>query len=93
VELARTVRAFDPWPGAWFDHDGSRIKVLAARNVDGSGEPGTILDDALTVACGDGALAVTRAQRPGKGAMEASAFLRGYALPMGTVLPKGTVQS
>jgi methionyl-tRNA formyltransferase len=93
VELARTVRAFDPWPGAWFDHDGSRIKVLAARNADGSGEPGTILDDALTVACGDGALAVTRAQRPGKGAMEASAFLRGYALPMGTVLPKGTVQS
>jgi methionyl-tRNA formyltransferase len=86
VGLERQVRAFTPWPGAWFDHAGERFKVLAARAVDGKGEPGTVLDGKLTVACGEGALAITRLQRAGKAATDAAAFLRGYPLPPGTKL-------
>ena len=85
--LARMVRALSPWPGAWFEHEGARIKVLAARAAAGSGAPGTVLDGELTVACGDGALRLLRVQRSGKGIVDAQAFLRGYALPTGTVLP------
>ena len=52
----------------------------------GRGQPGTVLDDALTVACGEGAIRLETVQRAGKGAMEAAAFLRGRAVPAGTVL-------
>lgn len=90
AELERRVRAFDPWPGTWFEvMAGSalqKIKVLAADVVDGSGAPGTVLDGSLTVACGDDALRLTRVQRPGKGPVAADAFLRGFDLPPGTVL-------
>jgi methionyl-tRNA formyltransferase len=85
VELARLVRAFAPWPGAWFEHKGERIKVLEAEAVQGSGTPGTVLEG-LTIACSEGALAIRKVQRAGKGAMTADAFLRGFALPPGTVL-------
>lgn len=85
--LARTVRAFSPWPGAWFEHDGARIKVLEAYEVTGAGAPGTVLDDTLTIACGAGALRLVTVQRSGKGPVDAAAFLRGYDLPAGTVLP------
>jgi len=85
--LARTVRAFSPWPGAWFEHDGARIKVLEAHETGGSAEPGTALDGQLTIACGEGALRLVTVQRSGKGAVDAASFLRGYALPAGTVLP------
>jgi methionyl-tRNA formyltransferase len=84
--LARQVRAFDPWPGAFFDHQGERIKVWAAEPVDGGGAPGTVLDDRPAVACGDGALQLTRLQRAGGKAMGAEAFLRGYPIPKGTSL-------
>ncbi len=88
AELERTVRALDPWPGAWFEHAGTRLKVAAAHRVDGAdGDAGVVLDDALTVACGNGALAIERLQRPGKGPTEVGAFLRGYDLPAGTRLP------
>lgn len=87
AELARAVRAYTPWPGAWFDHDGHRIKVLAAVPSPGNGAPGTILDDRLTVACGEGALRLLTVQRSGRGPMDAESFLRGYALPKATVLP------
>ena len=88
AELERTVRAFDPWPGTWFEMGKDRIKVLAAEAVDGGGDaaPGTVLDDRATIKCGDGALRLTRLQRPGKGPMEADAFLRGFDLPKGAVL-------
>ncbi len=86
TDLARAVLAYTPWPGAWFDHDGMRIKVLAAIPVSSSGAPGTILDDRLTVACGDGALQLVTIQRSGRGPMDAESFLRGYELPPGTVL-------
>jgi methionyl-tRNA formyltransferase len=84
--LERRVRAFFPWPGAWFDHDGQRCKVLAASVAGGAGAPGTVLDDRLTVACGSGALRIDRLQREGKAPADADAFLRGYPLPPGTVL-------
>jgi methionyl-tRNA formyltransferase len=58
--------------------------------VDGSGAPGTLLDDNLTVACGQGALRLLRLQRAGKGALEAEAFQRGYALPKGVTLCPAT---
>jgi methionyl-tRNA formyltransferase len=87
VELERAVRAFDPWPGAFFEHRGERIKVLAAEVVESpAAAPGTVLDARLAVACGTGALRPLRLQRPGRGAQDLDAFLRGYAFPAGTLL-------
>ena len=86
ASLDRHVRAFAPWPGAWFEHDGERIKVLAATPAEADGARGTVLDDALTVACGDGALRLLKVQRAGKGAMDAADFLRGRPIAPGTVL-------
>jgi methionyl-tRNA formyltransferase len=84
--LDRRVRALNPWPGCFFAHGGETIRVLAAEPVAGSGAPGTVLDAAPTIACGAGALRLLRLQRAGRAAMEAETFLRGYALPLGTVL-------
>jgi len=82
----RQIRGLSPFPGAWFDHDGIRIKVLGSARVSGGAAPGTVLDDALTVACGDGAVRLTRLQRAGKAVQDADVFLRGHAVPKGTVL-------
>jgi len=84
--LERKLRAFTPWPGTWFDLDGQRVKLLGAEVVDGDGAPGTVLDDSLTVACGERALRLKRLQRQGKGAMDAADFLRGLPMPPGHVL-------
>jgi methionyl-tRNA formyltransferase len=84
-ELERSVRALNPWPGVWFELQGERIKVLAAEVAPGKGAAGTVLDG-LKVACGKDALNITKAQRSGKGALDAEAFLRGYALDPGSVL-------
>lgn len=92
AELERQVRAFSPWPGATAEMSGETVKVLAAELAAGEPDaaPGTVLDGglegALTVACGEGALRVTRLQRAGKAAMDAEAFLRGFALTPGTRL-------
>jgi methionyl-tRNA formyltransferase len=86
VELERAVRALSPSPCVWFEHAGERIKVLHVRVTAAGGLPGTVLDDAPTVACGEGALALLRLQRPGRKALEGQAFLRGYPLPPGTRL-------
>jgi len=84
----RKIQAFTPWPGVWFDHDGTRLKVLAAKSIPHvKGNPGTVMDSQLTVACGDGALQIQVLQRPGGSPVDAAHFLRGYALPAGTVLP------
>jgi methionyl-tRNA formyltransferase len=87
--LARQVRALGPRPGAWFAAGADRVKVLAAAPVAGRSEarPGTVLDDRLAIACGEGALRLARLQRAGGTPMPAEAFLRGYRLPSGTVLP------
>lgn len=87
VELERQVRAFSPWPGAWFNHGEDRLKVLAAEIAAGSGAPGSVLDDRLTVACGEGALRLVTVQREGRSPVEAEALLRGYPIAPGTVLP------
>ena len=90
AQIERTVRALAPRPGAWFDHEGERIKVLAAEVAVGAtnAPPGTVVGDALTVACGDGAaLRPTRLQRAGKAAMARDAFLRGHPIAAGTRLP------
>ncbi len=88
--LERQVRAFAPWPGAWFKHAGHRIKVLAAAVEAGGGEAvapaGTTVDDALGVACGAGVLRLTEVQRAGRAAQPAGAFLRGYPMPKGARL-------
>jgi len=81
--LERQVRALP----SWFEVKGERIKLVAAIQAEGSGAPGTVLDTAPTIACGEGALKLLKLQRPGRGAVEAGAFLRGFALPPGTVLP------
>jgi methionyl-tRNA formyltransferase len=86
AELDRRVRALNPWPGTGTTMDGVALKVLAARPEPGTGTPGTVLDDALLVACGSGALRLTSVQVPGRAAMAAEAFLRGRRVPAGTRL-------
>jgi methionyl-tRNA formyltransferase len=85
VQLERAVRAFNPWPGAWCELKGERLKILGADVVAGSGPPGATLDDRLTIACGEQALRVTLAQRPGRPALAAADLLRGWPVPAGLV--------
>jgi methionyl-tRNA formyltransferase len=81
------VRGLSPFPGAWFEGpDGARIKVLMSAVTDGAGAPGAALDDALTVACGEGAVRLVRVQREGRAAQGADDLLRGHPIPAGTVL-------
>ncbi len=100
AELERKVRAFHPWPGTFFDAphaDGmERIKVLQAGLALASGAPGTLSigrDGFPVVACNNGGLRLLKLQRPGKAAQSADAFLRGFPLPAGTVLPPPSVAS
>jgi methionyl-tRNA formyltransferase len=83
-EIDCLIRGLSPQPGAWSEVKGERAKILNCEPASGSGPPGTVLDDALTIACGSGALRLTRLQRPGKSAMETDELLRGFALPRGT---------
>ncbi len=77
--LDRRVRAMNPWPGAHFPHAGEAIRVLDAEPAEGAAPPGTVLPGpGLTVACGTGALRITRMQRPGRPAMDADALRRGF---------------
>jgi methionyl-tRNA formyltransferase len=80
-ELERQIRAYNPWPGSLALLGETVIKFLAAEVVPGEGIPGEILDDRLTIACGEGALRPSRLQRAGKSAMSTSDFLRGFPLP------------
>jgi methionyl-tRNA formyltransferase len=66
-----------PFPGAWFELDGRRVKALLSRVSAKEGAPGEVLDDALLVACGQGAVRLLRVQREGKGVQDAEVFLRG----------------
>jgi methionyl-tRNA formyltransferase len=85
-ELDCLIRALSPSPAAWCEAKGERLKVLYADPIFGSGAPGEILDDQLTVACGDGALRLTRLQRAGRGVMEARELVRGFSLKRGEFL-------
>jgi methionyl-tRNA formyltransferase len=79
-------RGLSPFPGAWFALGPERIKVLRSARGDGSGPPGAVLDDRLTIACGEGAVRLVEVQRAGRQPMAAEDFLRGMRLPPGAVL-------
>lgn len=93
-EVDAHIRGLSPFPGAWFEVESDegpvRIKALMSGLAEGSGPAATVLDDALTVACGDGAVRLERVQRPGKAAQGAEDMLRGFAIPAGTVLPSSS---
>jgi methionyl-tRNA formyltransferase len=98
-QIERQVRAFAPQPGAWFEANGERIKLLEATKADlplrsneqrdsrFRGNDGLVLDDALLIACGDGAIRPTLVQRAGRAPMSAEDLLRGFSIPKGTILP------
>ena len=89
-ELERLVQGLAPFPGAWFEFDGERIKLLASeveqRGPRVRGNDGLVLDDKLLIACGDGALRPLMVQRAGKSPMSLDELLRGFAVPIGTQL-------
>jgi methionyl-tRNA formyltransferase len=85
-QAAARIRGMSPFPGAWFELDGQRIKVLHAIADTGAGAPGSVLDDELNVACGSGAVRLTRLQRAGKGQMTAEEFQRGARIAKGARL-------
>jgi methionyl-tRNA formyltransferase len=84
------IRGLSPFPGAWCELPGdgaaARVKILRSTRGEGGGAPGTVLDDRLTVACGEGAVRLVELQRAGRQALRAEEFLRGAALSPGTHL-------
>jgi methionyl-tRNA formyltransferase len=80
VEVDRLIRGLSPFPGAWIEVNGERVKLLRSRLAEGRGAPGQVLHG-FTVACGDGAVEITEAQREGKRPMPALEVLRGLNLP------------
>ena len=84
--IERRVRAFDPWPGTFTLLNGAVLKVLGTALSEENGSPGIVLDDRLTIACGSGALRLTRVQLAGRAPLAVEAFLRGHPVPAGTRL-------
>jgi methionyl-tRNA formyltransferase len=77
------MRGLSPFPGAWFELAGERVKVLRSAKGDGSGAPGTVVDDRLTVACGEGSVRIVELQKAGGKPMRAEDFLRGTPVARG----------
>lgn len=75
--VLRHIHGLSPFPGAWAELENARVKILRCEPGRGSGEPGAVLDDKLTIACGEGAIRIIELQREGKGRMQAADFLRG----------------
>jgi methionyl-tRNA formyltransferase len=86
AEVDRLIRGLSPFPGAWCEVGGERIKLLCSTVAEGQGAPGVVQDADLTVACGTGAVRLLRLQRAGRAAQDADEFLRGMPLPSGTQL-------
>jgi methionyl-tRNA formyltransferase len=80
------IRGLSPFPGAWSEFGGVRVKALRSTKGEGKGAPGTVLDGSLTIACGDGAVRLTQVQRAGKQPMSAEEFLRGTKVEAGARL-------
>ncbi len=85
-EIDCMVRGLSPFPGAWCEIEGERVKFLNGRTVEMSGETGTVIDENFTIACGDGAYQPSLIQKAGKSAMDTESFLRGKPLTAGTKL-------
>jgi methionyl-tRNA formyltransferase len=85
-QIERQVRAFAPWPAAWFKAGDERIKLLRADIAEAAGQPGEVLDDQLTIACGACAIRPLTVQRAGRAAMSAGELLRGFPIARGAVL-------
>jgi len=87
AEIERQVRAFAPVPGAWFERNGERVKLLQV-SIGGSvsRQPGEVLDDGLSIACGSGSIRPLKVQRAGRAVMSADELLRGFPIPKGTIL-------
>ena len=85
-EIERKVRAFTPWPGAWFNLGDVRLKVLEVELVEGSGEPGVVIDNNLTVSCRTGSLRLKTVQREGRRPMSVETLLRGFSIETGSLL-------
>ncbi|MEP6785077.1 MAG: methionyl-tRNA formyltransferase [Sphingomonadales bacterium] len=86
-QIIRQIRAFAPAPGAFFELEGERFRILEAEALIGAGgKPGTVIDDALTIACNPGAIRPRIVQRAGKAAMPVADLLRGFPISKGTVL-------
>ena len=88
AQIERQVRALNPTPGAWFEANGERIKLLeAAVGNEAPHRPGAVLDDRLNIACGQGYILPIKVQRAGRSPMSPGEFLRGFPIPRGTILP------
>ena len=85
-EVRNHIHGLSPFPGAWFQAKGTRIKALLCEVIDAQGTPGCFIDDRLAIACGTKAVRLLRLQREGKGAMEAEEFLRGFPITAETVV-------
>ena len=84
--IKNKIRGLNPYPGAYFEYNGEKIKVLKAEVVEKQGKAGNVLNDNLTIACGKNALQILELQRPGKKAMNTREFLNGNKIVLGTVL-------
>jgi methionyl-tRNA formyltransferase len=80
------IRGLSPFPGAWCELAGDRVKVLRSTRGEGSAAPGTVLDDSLTIGCGDGAVRIIELQKAGGRPMKAEEFLRGTPVRSGVAL-------
>ena len=86
-QVERQVRAFGPIPGAFFEYEGERFRILAAETgMSDAATPGTVLDDRMSIACNPGVIRPTLIQRAGKAKMTPAELLRGFSLPAGTRL-------
>ena len=81
--VERQIRAFNPMPGAYFEYAGERIKLLRAEISELAGQPGTVLDHGLTIACADGSIVPAIVQRAGRAPMRTDELLRGFLIPVG----------
>ncbi|GAA6178249.1 methionyl-tRNA formyltransferase [Sulfitobacter pacificus] len=86
VEIDRLIRGLSPFPGAWFEQGGTRVKALGSSLADGVGQAGEVLDSGMRVACGTGAVQLTRLQRAGKAAQDVASFQSGAQIAVGTLL-------
>ena len=84
--INRKIRALYPFPGAWTEINGERVKLLASKVINKENEPGMILDKGFSIACGQKAVEITEAQRSGKSAQKSDVFLRGFRLQKGSKL-------